>query len=357
MKPKFYTILFLFISPLTFLFSLNAEAQLFQITNRNYGSVPDAFKAEVDTLFDGMEDTINSGLPDADPTTYLSGIAGSSVISGLGVGTDFGSSFKMFMVSGSVGAGFDLGGKSSASGGIQTIGGLGAQVGIGLGVAGSAFGKGGPITRFKFFGHYFKYSGSFEVANIGVSAFGLHAQYKLVPEKSFAMKALKWGGVDLTSGFRYMSMDFLLTQSFTISQDQTLTMPGNPVVTAAYNGVAELGADVNIYSIPIQISSSARLLYLFNFYGGLGADISFGSAKGIAEAPGGVTVTDSSGSLGTITADAGLDLGANASPKALTFHSFGGVQLELGVLALYLQGNKSLSNDAIGFAAGLKGFW
>ncbi len=340
-------------------------ADVFSITNRTYGTVPLAFQSEVDAIFDDLETQVNAAIPAADTTTYLKGIANSAVIGGSGMGVDYASPFKFFIFSGNLGAGVDLGNVSlsdlisGTAAATDVVGAPQAAITIGMNV-GSVIKKSGGLidfSRMKGFIGFLSSSTNQQDVSATFSSFSLMGQYKLVPEKSIGARLIRWGGVDVSGGYRYSSLNISAVIPIQQSSASTMSTPGNPTLTTTFDGDLTLGADVGSSTLPLEISSSFRVLYIFNFFGGFGADFSFGSAQNITTVAGPVTAVDSLGALGTIGGDADLNLGSNQGPSFTSLRSFIGVQLELAVMAASFQFTKSITNGTMGGNFGLKVFF
>ena len=76
-----------------------ANSAPFQIANRVYGNIPAAFQAEMDAIFDDVENQVNTDLPDADQSTYLKGMSNSGVmaIKGLGAKLNIEAKFRQLI--------------------------------------------------------------------------------------------------------------------------------------------------------------------------------------------------------------------------------------------------------------------
>lgn len=342
--------------------ALPAQAGLFVISDRTYGNAP---KAEVDQLFDALETQVNSKIPDADPSTYTRGVANSTVLAGAGAGADYVTPFTHGIAGATLGVGADLGHTSisqlaSDSSKLSQVAGFGFQGTLYAGVTGDAFTKGkkiGPfdLSRFKGYAGFFKQSYAKDPVSASFTSWSLKGQFKAVTAERLG--PLSWGGVDLTSGLQRTSLHVLVTKTLNVSNTSTITAPGNPQVTATFVGTANLGADVTTWNIPIELSTSARVLSLFSVFGGLGADLSLGSSANITNVSGPVSVTDSSGALGQIGGTASLPLDSASGPSFMSLRYFAGAQLELIAVAITAQINGSISNSTIGATAGVKAFW
>jgi hypothetical protein len=343
-----------------------AFGQAFQITNRTYGNAANTpVQAEIDTLFDSLETAVNAELPSFDPDSYLKATANATVASGGGVDADYASPFSYALVGGGVGLAADFtatGGLSDLfqDGGFTSLEGAGAQGGIILGLNTGKFlnQKIGfiDLSRTKAFLSFFAFGYGLNDFDFDFKHFAVSGQYKLVPEKSMGLGVLKWGGVDLTGGLKYNKTTFTITQPGTQTQTASVAS-GVGQLSANFDGTATVGADVGIFSIPVEVSTSARVLYFLSFFAGMGADFAFGSSSSVSEVTGPISVTDSLGAFSGIGADAGLDLGSAAGPTAFGLRTFGGIQLELYALSVSVQINKSLFNESLGATVGAKLFF
>lgn len=345
--------------------SCPAQAGLFTITNRNYGNAPTSAQPSINAIFNALEDQVNSVLPNADATTYLLGIANSSVISADGVGADYATQFNLFDVGLSLGLGAALNGGSitgllNGSTSTSTVSGFAGQYSVMVGIHPFMLPTAiGPIhtDRLKLFVNFMSSNFSKTGSTIKFSSMGLNALYNVIPPVSLPLGFLRWNGLDVTSGFRASSMNVVITRAVNDSSTGTVAEAGSPTVTTNFKGTLNVGADVHTYAIPIEVSTSARAFYIFSPYAGLGTDISFGSATSIANLSGPITVTSSSGALGTISGTGTLNLGQSAAPQFMDLHYFVGLQAQLAVVGVFFQYNQTLTNDTSGLSAGLHAYW
>lgn len=343
----------------------SAHAGLFSITNRNYGTAPASAQPSIDAIFNALENSVNANLPNADASTYLRGIADSSVISADGVGVDYATRFSLLDIGFSAGVGASLSGGGSLTGllngstSTSTISGFAGQYSVMIGIQTPSWLNLGPIDskRLRLFFNFDSSNFSRTGSTVQFSSFGLNAQYNLVGPESVGLGSLLWNGLDFTTGFRASSMNLQIIKSINDTSSGTVNASGNPTVTANFNGTADVGADVHTYDIPLEISTSARTFYIFTPYVGLGADLAFGSANGIANLSGPITVTDSSGSLGTISGLGTLNLGQNGGPSLADLRYFAGVEAQFLVVAAFVQYNQSMTDNTSGLSLGLRAYW
>lgn len=340
-----------------------AHAGLFKITNRNYGSLTGtAYEANLDDLFNNLETQVNSNLPNSNATTYLKGIANSAVMSSVGSSTDQVTSFKYALVGIGASAGADLGGSSIADlsnkDKTSTIAGFAIQGNYLLGLNTS------PYLKSKFFEdrplkiflNYFSQSLKYSNVDGEISSFGVHAQWKFYPEKDLGYGSVKWSGANLTTGYRQSKTKLILTQTLKESLSQTVNVPAATTAQISFDGTAEIGADIDIKSIPVELSTGVRFLYLFNFFVGLGGDYSWGNSESIASISGPVAI-NTNPSLGSVSGTATLDLGDKSGPNWTNYRYFYGLQFEMGVFALGLQISQNFDKSATGGALSLKAFY
>jgi hypothetical protein len=318
--------------------SLNSYAALFSIVDRS---------GVCSVACDLLETEVNKNLPEADQSTYLKGMANSSVASQKGLGADYATSIDFFIVGWSLGLGADLGDNSMSDviGGdidANQIRGFGASSALMVGFnPGMLFKK---LERLRIYLHYLSVDVPDKDDLEGEStSYGFHVQYKLIPARSIGLGLLSWNGVDFTTGMEFSKMKIHFLETF----NDTVTYEG---ITANFAGTAQVGADISTTTIPFELSTSFRLAYLLSLYGGLGLDWSFGEAKSIASVSGPITVSGGGGGAGS----ASLDLGAEDSPDSFNVRSFFGLQANVLALRAFAQLNRSISNDTMGVSVGVK---
>jgi len=362
---KIYTLFILSI------FSAHLAHAQFTVNVTSYGAtidaLPDPLKAtaqgQVDAMFDTLETLVNAQLSDIpDTTSILKCTANSTIIAGSGIGFDYASKWGLFLVGYQIGGGFDpgtnsisdlLGGSYDAS----EFKGAGVQNAITLGIPVSLFTKAsiGPIhlERMKAYINFMKAGYDLDTISTDFMTFGVGLQYKLIPEIGLGMGLVRWGGVDLSAGLKLASMTLTSTQTGLSVSGQSTTVNGLGTITPTYTGDVNVGVDVFATTIPLEASTSARLLYFLALYTGLATDLSMGSSKSVSTSEG---VISTSGNTG-ITADAAVDLGQNSGPSFMNLRYFAGLQLDFTVLGVYAQITDSLTNSTKAVSLGVKAYW
>ncbi len=345
----------------------------FSITNRDYAGLAgnDEAVSAIDSAFNLLETEVNKSLPDADQSTYLKGMSNASVLSVKGLGTDY-TDFDLFVVGGGVGAGAALGSNSLSDvlGGdvdAEALRGVGAQVvlmgGLHLGIFNLPTFDFFDMKKLKFFLSFM----SMDLPSLGdefdgeVSNFGLHLQYKVLDEIDLVVGLVKWGGLDVTLGFEKASLDLTYTKAFNEASTTTATISNADVTLATtFTGTAVAGANVDVSSIPIEVSTNMRLLYFLTLFGGIGFDMNGGDATSIAKLTNSPTVTiDTSGlpsHSGSVSGSPNLDLGTSDGPES-SMRWFMGFQFNIVLAHIFFQMHKTFSDNNYALNTGLRISW
>lgn len=133
-----------------------------------------------------------------------------------------------------------------------------------------------------------------EDVEIKNTTFGVGANYCLVKGVGEGQKLFKWRGLSLGTGFLYHSskVDFKIEQDGieesldTLKHYYSSAAGAQLLLDPSFN----LGLDVKTTTIPVDISTSVQLLWLFNLNLGAGIDFNFGSSDIVLSSKGGVGV-------------------------------------------------------------------
>jgi len=344
-------------------FALDSSAQMFRLNVTDYGAIDPAFESFVDTEIGKIEDEINKELPSAQPKRLMEGMANSSVMAGKGIGSDYASNMQVFLIGAGVGIGADLEKDESTDSDISGLGiAPGLVVGANLGfIGGSIFGL--DPKKLNLYVNYmgYSYDKDFEddsskksSAGIDMKAMGAHLRYDWI--KGSGNKFLGWGGVKLHLGYEYNKTDLEFKTNISESIDETSSNGEN--VEGTINGNPTANIAVATHSIPIEISTDVQLLYLVSLYGGLGADINFGEAKGDGDLNAEESDLNCTGGVcaGGQTVKVKAEANVNTSGKVNSFlaRGFAGVQINLPYFRIFAQADKSLGNELIGVTLGAR---
>jgi hypothetical protein len=273
----------------------------------------------------------------ADPDSYIAKFANAAAMSTKGLGVDYASNPKKFVVGGSIGPAvsgvpfsLDRAADKLPDGGYAFM--ASGLAGVNLGVF--TPGKKGPLNHLMVYvsGFYLNPPGDRQF-DAEVTNFGAHAQLKLGgPVK--AGPIAEWGGIDLTAGYEISSYKLSLGSAWPISTDIDPA-----TVTWKASGTYDIGAKAS--TIPLEISTNLKITVITGYLGG-GFDLMTSSATSTASLSGPVSATAPDGSGGTIretlgTAGASLDGAGVGDPQAARI--FGGAQVNASVLKVYGQLN------------------
>jgi hypothetical protein len=219
------------------------------------------------------------------------------------------------------------------------------------------------FRRLSVFAHGFGYTYANDTFRAKYYSWGLAGRYSLLRPVVFAPHGLlRWGGLNVGAGFNLTSVsasaDYALakqTQTAQVAfQNKTLD------VDLVWDSVVGLRARLGAMSIPLEATSSFQLGYLLTFYGGGALDFSFGSSSVTANTKAPITLTLRDPATGkTVPAGAPLavlDLNVNEPPVVVDVRGMVGLQVNLGVMGLFAQGQAN-SAGVQGVNAGLRGFW
>ncbi|MBS1982711.1 MAG: hypothetical protein JST16_00950 [Bdellovibrionales bacterium] len=334
---------------------------IFQVKDRSYGAYAGTpAQTAIDTALDELQTQVNDALlKAAEADTYLHAVSNSLATSSAGVGVDYATPFDVFALGVSAGTGADLGSNSVSdlmSGDVKAedVKGFAAQTAVVVGFNPGSVSKSnwGPIEphRLRLYFSYFSMNDfTKDKFHLNFSSFGLHAKYQIIEEKNWAHKLVKWGGLDVGAGIHRASMKASISES--VTQSQTISSNGLNT-TVNFSGDLTAGADASTTTIPLEASTYVRLLYVLAMYTGVGVDLNFGSTSAVANGGGPITSSDSN-----IGATGALDLGESSSPNKTNVRYFLGGQFDVGVANIFVQYNKSITNNTLGITLGTRVYW
>lgn len=343
-----------------FVFDSAWSAGVFRITNRTYGNISGnaSLTAQIDQVFDSMETEVNASLTQFDASTYLTGTANATALATVGGTHDLAHRFNYLYLEVGGGLAADVGGMGpqklmSQSDPIKSVEGLSGAINMTIGATGSLLRipKMGSLEpeRLKLYLSVAQFSRSMQDVSFDYASYGLMGQYNWIGEQSVFFGSLKWNGVDITTGVKYSKIKVLFSKTFSETLQQDISDPslgGTQTLTMTYSSQSQLGANANITTIPIEITTGVRFLYLLDTYVGLGTDINFGSADSIISSPGTVSAQEASGAAGTMGGDIEFDLGQQGKPQAFNTRYLIGLGYDLRVFSLMMQYNRNMSNTA-----------
>jgi len=339
------------------LLSTSASAQIFKLTYTPNNMRPPLETQTIQAELKKIEDDINSGLPKTDnPERLMKGMANSSVMSGKGVGSDYASHMQVALLGVGVGVGADLEKDKQTD---SDLSGVGLQGGVLIGtnlgwltsssILGMEPGKLNVYTNF--FAYNYEMNQDKTNAKAELGSWGVHVAYDIIQRQG--SRLFGWNGVKIHTGYEYTKMKLKVNSDL----NETLSATVGPnTYSSSLTGKPAAEIDVATHSIPVEVSSSFNFLYLFTMYGGLGADLNFGEARGkgnINTNQANVDCTGGcAGNVGKVNATANMSGKGQVNP--FLFRTFAGLQFNLPYTRIFVQTDKALGNELVGATAGVR---
>ena len=340
------------------LYSSNSSAQLFRLRVSNDGDLSAAELAILNQALREAEAEINKDFPsNEDPKRLMQGMANSSVMAGKGIGSDYASRMDVFLIGAGVGVGADMEKDKESE---SDLSGAGVQGGLIIGTnlawMDTARILGLDTNKLSVYVNYLGYDldqklGDDDKDEIGgkLNSFGIHFRYDWI--EGSGSNWFGWGGVKVHTGYEFNTTK--LTFKSTLKEDISEDVGAGQTVSGTINGNPEATIDVATQSIPIEISTDVRLLWILSIYTGLGVDFNFGQAKGSGSLNADPTTLNySGGNDPTVQAEANID--GTGSVNSVTTRGFAGVQVNLPFLRIFGQVDKAFGSELVGATAGVR---
>jgi hypothetical protein len=171
---------------------------------------------------------------------------------------------------------------------------------------------------------------------------GVHAQVRLLgPSRSMsALKMLvRWGGIAVTTGIDYSHMTLGLKRDVASSFNIPNTTGLNVNVSGAATGDARFNIGMTTKSIPLEVTTSLRLMTLFTAYGGLGFDWQVGGGSTMDVNVNATMLGHATGMPDANLGTAQVTATAHADPSPAKIRGILGAQVNLFVVRLFTQLN------------------
>jgi hypothetical protein len=162
------------------------------------------------------------------------------------------------------------------------------------------------------------------------ATFGIGANYQLIDEGGDRFRLFKWTGLSAGTGFIYSKNRTLFKTKFTEYKSDNFTVNFSNY-SLSFKPTTEFGVDIKTYTIPIDVSTSVRLLWLFNFSCGAGFDLNFGKSKIVSRSDS-VVKLNGSGLSVSEEGRAVIDGSTTENPTLLNLKIMGGLGICLGPL-------------------------
>jgi hypothetical protein len=288
--------------------------------------------------------------------SFLRDFQNAQSFSAKGLGVDYASEATLAEIGAtlSFASNVDKAYKSSGSYTDPPISGGGANFSLMAGIGGGLVG----FDPLMVFGNWFKGSASLGQLDGSYHNWGLHGQLRLLgpSRKMSAVKMLvRWGGIAITSGADYSHLSLSTHKQINSTINVPSAIAGGqsaPVaLTSDVAGNLIFTVDQTTWSVPLEVTTSLRLLSLVTVYGGLGLDFQLGGGSKMNIVMDNATVTNkaSGATLGTVSVHAG----GQANPSPARLREIVGIQLGiLDMIRLFLQVNVSGGSPMLTSVAG-----
>jgi hypothetical protein len=235
----------------------------------------------------------------------------------------------------------------------QPIGGLAPNLTAMAGLSLDALGV--PVTLF---GNYFKSTGHLNDVAVKLDNFGAHLQLKLLgPRRETVWSALvRWGGIDITSGVDHGHMQLTLGRDF--SREVPITSGGMRVANVDITAMGKFVMDATTWSIPLELTTNFRFLYVLSAYGGVAFDWQMaGGSQMQVDLSSTMTGTVPSQNLTADVGTATILATESADPSAGRVRGLIGLQANVFLLKIFAQLNAVPNPFLASFAFGARLVW
>jgi len=179
---------------------------------------------------------------------------------------------------------------------------------------------------------YFSFSQDMDDYSFETKTFGFGINYQLIDNGGDRFSLFKWSGLSLGTGLLYNKNNIEMTYDMGDYESDPTTFLGDDY-TLGFTPETTFGLDISSYVIPIDISTSARLLWIFNFTVGAGLDFTFGTSEIIAEANSDIELYRDGTEIDQATkGNAKIDAGTTGEPTLANFRLTGGLGVCFGPL-------------------------
>ncbi len=179
---------------------------------------------------------------------------------------------------------------------------------------------------------------------------GVHAQVRLLgPSRSMSLRKMlvRWGGIAVTTGVDYSHMTLGLKRDVTSNFNIPNTTGLNVNVAGAASGDARFNIGMTTKSVPLEVTTSVRLLTMFTAYGGLGFDWQVGGGSTMDVNVNAAMVGHATGMPDANLGTAQVTASAHASPSAAKIRGILGAQVNLLMVRIFTQLNIANTNPTM----------
>ncbi|MCB9561541.1 MAG: hypothetical protein H6709_09255 [Kofleriaceae bacterium] len=195
------------------------------------------------------------------------------------------------------------------------------------------------LPQLTIYGNAFYRSGSLDKLTGSITSVGAHAQYKFFsPTRGKKALVLQWGGFDVTAGVEMSRWAFSLDSGDALETGFTLGgTSGSSDVTLAAQGTFALSTTAVV--VPLEATTSLRLLYFLSVYAGGGIDVQLGKASLDADLDGTMTAIRPSDGAEVNMGTAQVQVTGEHGPSTGEGRVLAGVQANFWKLKTFVQLN------------------
>jgi hypothetical protein len=270
---------------------------------------------------------------------YLQSFGDAQSFATRGMGVDYGSNFKALMVglAGNLSLNVEKGYVPRDTKTRPPAAGMGTNLtfmgGVNLGLLG--------LDGLRLFGNWFQRSGSYDELGAELSNWGVHLQLKLFGpgEERLLNALLRWGGFDITTGVEHANLQLSLGGKSWKRQIPVGMVAGESArIDLDIKGSFTM--NTSTFSIPLELTTNLRLLYVLSLYGGIGFDWQLGGESEMAIELGGRMVgVIPSRSVSMDVGGATISASDSTTPSKGRLRGLLGLQANILFVKLFLQLN------------------
>lgn len=189
---------------------------------------------------------------------------------------------------------------------------------------------------------YFSLSRDIKDYSLDTSIIGLGLNYQLIEKVGIPLGLVKWSGISIGTGFFHTTSKV----DFTFKFDEYISNPINVSSTNYYMGFTpdtHFGVDISENIIPIDLSTSLKVLWILNISAGLGIDLTFGKSDIVTGSTTGMKVYSGpdKNNLTPVALSTGgiavVDAGTKGKPTFANFRVSGGIGICMGPVPIDLR--------------------
>lgn len=335
--------------------NLPAQAQVVTLETTDYGfmtSFP-VLKDLFDDYLQTEEDKINEDQPIKDPQRLVKGVADSVSVSSRGLGSDYVTQIKEYMIGVSIGATADFDRGEAIEGVESGLGGAaGLVVGKKLDERWNIYANIGGLSHSETFQGILDSELEADISSFNT---GIHLRYDLVPGSGDRWWG--WGGVKTHFGYEYNYNELNFVND--LNEDINVDLGGQAVLQGRLKGQPRYTITSKTHSLPLEFSTDIKFWNYFSIFGGLGGDLNFGKAKGEGDVKARIfsplqCVSGVCTNLNLPEIEARGNLNEEENVELLTTRVFGGGQLNFGQFSAYGMVNQVFGTKILGVTLGAK---